>query len=102
MNFKFWTWFRCRRCEEGDLCIRIMTEELIHLKKESEGRLREARRWKQLEKVMKTIAKLRGLEIENLKSESEAWERRAVLLQRQVFELRKNIYRIKTEKAGKS
>ena len=37
---------KCKRCEEGDRTIYILTDALLQLKRESNARLREARKWK--------------------------------------------------------
>jgi uncharacterized coiled-coil protein SlyX len=84
MNWKFW---KCRRCAEGDKTIEelnravVRTEGLLkmmhdvfkHSVRQSDARLREARRWKAEAEVAQAAADI-SLE------EAEAWKQRAILI----------------------
>ena len=84
MNTKFW---KCRRCAEGDKTIEelnraiVRTEGLLkmmhdvfkHSVRQSDARLREARRWKAEAEVAQAAAEI-SLE------EAEAWKQRAILI----------------------
>ena len=122
---------KCRRCEEGEETLRLLADllaelqqkrefskmemEVLHkreqrhrldlakLEAQSAGRLREARRWKTDAMIQRNLRAIELHCLQRAEAQADFGKRQAELLQKQVSELRKNIYRIKTEQRwGKS